>query len=283
MFNDIENIKHNHVVVIQDTADVPGKILIKEFISTSSKSEFHVFCYDCNYQDLIDEFKIDQSIPIYYYDCLPMLSTSAETEDKLIKFISSIKSVKFSSKKLIIIVDSLSTLLLEKSLHSVYRILRQITFLSSSTGVKPQVQMMVMLHEDTIINPIHIIKQIKNVCRAWIEVRSKIINVSIRKSSGKLFSQSYEYECSVDGKLIYKRMKNIIAHNTRDEDPVNEPVSTFRLTLNESEKKARDAVKLPYERHEEETCSSAGGEIFYMPDESDDWDEEDPDNDLEFS
>lgn len=48
--------------------------------------------------------------------------------------------------------------------------------------------------------------------------------------------------------MIYKRMKNIIAHNTRDEDPVNEPVSTFRLTLNESEKKARDAVKLPYER-----------------------------------
>lgn len=63
------------------------------------------------------------------------------------------------------------------------------TVLLLNAGVKPQVQMMVMLHEDTIINPIHIIKQIKNVCRAWIEVRSKIINVSIRKSSGKLFSQ----------------------------------------------------------------------------------------------
>lgn len=238
------------------------------------------------------------------------------------RFVSSIKSLKCTSKKLVIIVDSISTVLLEKSFHSIYRLLRQITLISACSGNiaehgslgfafyhivfkssnwdityelisciaggRIQVQVVALLHEDTILNPVPIIKQLKSVCRVWMHVKSDTVTVSIRKTSGKLMSQvnwmhgvtnnvrwliqvfpysqhrrsmkfssnslpptiwlqTYEFEYDTDSKLIQRRKKQT-ANDSHDGANENKPISTFRLTLSESEKKARDAVKLPYER-----------------------------------
>ncbi|XP_053378727.1 elongator complex protein 5-like [Mercenaria mercenaria] len=61
---------------------------------------------------------------------------------------------------------------------------------------------------------------------------------------------------------------------------------TFNLTLTDKEKKARSEVKLPYtydaNRQDDSFTRSVGeGKIFYQPDEADDFDEEDPDDDLD--
>lgn len=69
-----------------------------------------------------------------------------------------------------------------------------------------------------------------------------------------------------------------------------EPLSTFNLTLNESEKQARDALILPYltsgrglesDGRSLETSGSvsSGGGVIYV--EPEDYDEEDPDDDLD--
>ena len=74
--------------------------------------------------------------------------------------------------------------------------------------------------------------------------------------------------------------------------------TTFRLDLSEKEREARDKLVLPFlrEKQQEETedegvriqqqqqakDTTTCGKIYYSPEEVDDWDEEDPDDDLDF-
>ena len=60
---------------------------------------------------------------------------------------------------------------------------------------------------------------------------------------------------------------------------------TFNLKLTDNERRARSNLKLPYMYHEEKksevAVNSVGeGKVFYQPDEADDFDEDDPDDDL---
>lgn len=56
---------------------------------------------------------------------------------------------------------------------------------------------------------------------------------------------------------------------------------TFKLTLRPEEKAAKDQVVLPYTNIASGDGNSTG-QIFYVPDDADDFDEEDPDEDLDF-
>lgn len=64
------------------------------------------------------------------------------------------------------------------------------------------------------------------------------------------------------------------------DDPlqINEQLSTFKLTLNDTEKDARDNIVLPYTNVQNQRSS----QVFYLPDENDDFDEEDPDDDFDY-
>ena len=53
---------------------------------------------------------------------------------------------------------------------------------------------------------------------------------------------------------------------------------TFNLRLSEEEKRARSRVILPYLEHQ---GGKSGPQIFYEADDGDDFDEEDPDDDLD--
>ena len=81
--------------------------------------------------------------------------------------------------------------------------------------------------------------------------------------------------------------------------PSSTPLSTFNLSLTDSQRESRSAVPVPY-AHEGSDASLSddeagnkpasgfafgkpgGGGIYYEPDEGDDMDEDDPDEDLEF-
>ena len=59
---------------------------------------------------------------------------------------------------------------------------------------------------------------------------------------------------------------------------VAQQLSTFNLRLNDTEKAARSQVVLPYTNAQEQQPS----QVFYIPDENDDFDEEDPDDDFDY-
>lgn len=59
-----------------------------------------------------------------------------------------------------------------------------------------------------------------------------------------------------------------------------ENLTTFRISLDDKEKESRDKLVLPYLPQNTATASG-DSKIFYEFDNVDDWDEEDPDDDLE--
>ncbi|RZB45727.1 hypothetical protein BDFB_008731 [Asbolus verrucosus] len=56
-------------------------------------------------------------------------------------------------------------------------------------------------------------------------------------------------------------------------------MSTFKISLSEKEKESRDNLVLPYLPKDNQEESE--GKIYYAFDDIDDWDEEDPDDDLD--
>lgn len=57
------------------------------------------------------------------------------------------------------------------------------------------------------------------------------------------------------------------------------PISSFNLSLSDKEKEDRQQLEMPFWKKSQE---KSGSKIEYIPDENDDWDEEDPDDDLDF-
>ena len=56
--------------------------------------------------------------------------------------------------------------------------------------------------------------------------------------------------------------------------------STFNLGLSLAEKEAKNKVQMPFWRPEQRGGTSGGGKVYYIADQVDDCDEEDPDDEL---
>ncbi|KAJ1676170.1 hypothetical protein EV182_008723, partial [Spiromyces aspiralis] len=70
----------------------------------------------------------------------------------------------------------------------------------------------------------------------------------------------------------------------------NDPTAnlSFNLRLTDEQRKAKESVELPYMKAQVASAQMQGereyqeaGQIIYQPDADDDWDEDDPDDDLE--
>uniref|UniRef100_A0A0K8TR53 Elongator complex protein 5 n=1 Tax=Tabanus bromius TaxID=304241 RepID=A0A0K8TR53_TABBR len=99
------------------------------------------------------------------------------------------------------------------------------------------------------------------------------LSILMRKPGGLVTSKSYVLEL-VDGVFNVTEFKKGV--KSKPEPIVNpESLGTFKINLDEEEQVVRNALKLPYERN-----AQNGGDIIYTPDADDDFDEEDPDEDL---
>ncbi|VEN39547.1 unnamed protein product [Callosobruchus maculatus] len=109
------------------------------------------------------------------------------------------------------------------------------------------------------------------------------IQYQCKKSGGKIVKQVEEYYFEGD-KLETKKIekpdpKKLLENATKTE--INpDDLATFKITLTDKEKESRDQLILPYLPKNEDNTTE-GGQIYYKFDEQDDWDEEDPDDDLD--
>ncbi|KAB7503213.1 hypothetical protein Anas_12677 [Armadillidium nasatum] len=100
------------------------------------------------------------------------------------------------------------------------------------------------------------------------------LNCSIlwKKQNGKVLISKEEFSVSENFELQFCRE---VKSNKEPSQPCNSDTSvlemetTFNLSLSDAQKEARKKIQ------------SNGGHISYIPDESDDWDDEDPDADLD--
>lgn len=110
-------------------------------------------------------------------------------------------------------------------------------------------------------------------------------SVVLKKPSGKVTKAHEEFSLTPDFKIhgVKAAQKTAgpakVPAETPSSDPTPESLlaaSTFSLSLTEDQRRAKNELLLPHTRVQGE-----GGQIHYTPDREDDWDEDDPDDDLD--
>ncbi|XP_013115716.1 elongator complex protein 5 [Stomoxys calcitrans] len=108
----------------------------------------------------------------------------------------------------------------------------------------------------------------------------KELTILTRKPGGGVTNNRYAYtKTKTEFMVQAKRGTDSIASQNNGgegDDKNREQLGTFKIELDEEEMVARNAMKMPYEKAMEAIESN----IIYTPDAADDFDDEDPDEDL---
>jgi len=116
----------------------------------------------------------------------------------------------------------------------------------------------------------------------------------LKKTSGKLIAKTIILQLDEYGRLCsFQEDSSMAIKQCAQESSTLDPASnlTFNLHLTDSEKQARASIALPYILNESSksaylgnqisTTVNHGGNVIYVPDDADDFDDEDPDDDLD--
>lgn len=184
----------------------------------------------------------------------------------------------------IIFIDSLAHTIYEYGLAETYRILN---LLKNNAGVQ---QIIALLHQDLLEEKLKIVQSFEHLSTLNINLESrsgtsnKRIQYTYKKVGGKIINETEEFWFEGE-KLITKKNEKLdpkqILEKSVPSEINPETLSTFKIGLSDADKKSRDELVLPYLPKHESRDNQQSGNIFYKFDEVDDWDEEDPDDDLD--
>lgn len=204
--------------------------------------------------------------------------------------------------KVAIVIKSLSRLLLWKSSSTVCTLLNQLYSNPPDTQTGYQVVQVIGLvhtdlHDDQTLNAINFLASSLLWITQDLEQKNSDPSVSWcrilhKRRTGKVIRKVGSFTIDDNYELTEHEEKdwNASSFTARMEPLAVQEVDptenlTFNLKLTDNERHARSNLKLPYMYHEEKksqvAVNSVGeGKVFYQPDEADDFDEDDPDDDL---
>ena len=126
------------------------------------------------------------------------------------------------------------------------------------------------------------------------KVTEKICAINHLKPGGKLVCSKEILKFESDWSIKSFPFEDTSVKKIIEEEELIDNLTTFNLeTTKDTEKKAKDNLVLPFYKDTQiagqvkiqgqgESKSEAEGKIYYEPDSGDDWDDEDPDDDLDF-
>ncbi|XP_030755237.1 elongator complex protein 5 isoform X2 [Sitophilus oryzae] len=184
----------------------------------------------------------------------------------------------------VVVVDALSNLIFQSGLSEAYKIFNT---LKNNKAIQ---QIIVVLHKDLVEGDSNkTCMFFENLSTLCISVEPKFMSHNKRlqyiykKSGGKVIQDIEEYKFEGDSLITSKISKPDTSRLLEDAVPkeINpENLSTFKIGLTDEEKLSRERVVLPYLPNANMN-EPEDGKIFYNLDKLDDWDEEDPDDDLD--
>lgn len=297
MIGDIVSASENSkIVLIEDSIDANGRNVLLSYIVSLSKitEEVHLLLFDVRGQDTqealkslgIQNVKVHKAFTeLLQWDRSQGIGLHTDIKAYIRERLSpGIKSVA-------VVIDSLSPLLTHTSPSFTCKTLHELAY---SEALRSQVQQVVTLlhgdlHDDNSLSLTHhTCTTVHKMVPITTPYAMFCCNTIHKKVSGKVvkiresFNITEEYQVTEVAEV--KQMSQNLPADQNQLDPTAN--LTFNLSLSDKEKEARSQVILPYtynkERQECVLAKSVGeGKIFYQPDEADDFDEEDPDDDLD--
>lgn len=178
------------------------------------------------------------------------------------------------SKKPVVVIDKIDDVSNHQDSLNLIRSLHKI---SADENVE---QLIVYASADCMQE--NLMSSLCHIASATIHLQSAVpyrCKIVLKKPSGKVLQSYEEFNLGPDLTVQDNRTVEVEKHQageTNDADAILAVQTTFNLTLTEDQRKSKNMLLLPHTR-----VQSSGGQIHYTPDDVDDWDEEDPDDDLD--
>ncbi|XP_060111725.1 elongator complex protein 5 [Heteronotia binoei] len=296
------------LLLLQDSVSCEGRTLLKSFVAASAErgESVHVLGFDIPEEEFKAGFSAAVTSQLLYHDAFrdPLGWTGQGSGLTLDGFSTSELVARLKAAKQgpsTVVLDSLSWLLLRLPLPLVCQVLAQLPRRAKATGLKVTRIVALLhgdLHQQGQLEALHalapavvkIVPAPEGVPRGDEAAR---VAVTLHKKRGGKVMKKKEYFTVLPNWTLKCLGELPVGGLSRAADaPVPataDPAAnlTFNLRLSEAERRAKEAVPLPYQFSEEKKSSllqtsTSLGKIHYEPDAADDIDEEDPDDDLDF-
>jgi len=203
-------------------------------------------------------------------------------------------SSKISKETPNLIINNLTDLLVFYKHTSVTRLLKNFRENCGKTG-----KLVTLIHRDCLQESVieDIQKFFSTVvtlsCHDEEEEFVRLCDIKHLKQGGKLTRSKELLKFDKEHKIRIESYKEELKQKLiEEEEEAVEKLATFNLSTNrKKEKEAKDKLVLPFYKEPQKigevNIQSSGsneseGKIYYEPDSGDDWDDEDPDDDLDF-
>ncbi|CAH2259759.1 elongator complex protein 5 [Pararge aegeria] len=243
-------LKAASCVLIEDDCDKNVLPLISELVE---KSSLNILCYEqpiCVWQN------------IYSGNSLQCFKDSQLKEWQ-----------NSSAVKTVHMIDSVNQMILDVGWDNCLTCLRNL--LSTPEVVK----LILILHRDCLTNSkIRIqLTHLANAIVSYDKIKSNKIRVQIKKG-GKLCKSEeiISYNALTSTLNLTPIVKDIVSVDEPEKVLPNE-LSTFKIEIDQIQQLEKNKLKLPYMSK----INEGKGKVYYEPDAVDDWDDEDPDDDLD--
>ncbi|XP_037532101.1 elongator complex protein 5 [Nematolebias whitei] len=290
----LQGIETGGFLVIQDSCSYSGRHLLKSFINAAlNRTEVvHVLAFDVSEEELKDGLKTSDAQRLHihnaYSDPLGWTEQQAFTVHQFnFKDLTDLVKQTPHTKPVTLIIDSLSWILRHVTPPAVCKTLHQ---LRKGGAVRAVI---VLLHADmhqkgTVGSVCHLATSLIAVAPGGKRDEA-MAKITKRSKSGKVLQDEEMFSVNEDFTVTVHSKRSIPEQSLNDgEDEQVDPTAdlTFNLRLSDSELEAKKKLTLPFVFSKEKKtallCPGPGsGRIVYEPDANDDYDQEDPDDDLD--
>ncbi|CAH0402811.1 unnamed protein product [Chilo suppressalis] len=247
-------LKAARIVVLEDYENTNHLPLIQELIP-QDKTVLHMFCYEQPISLWKNVFKHNSRV-IYHQEL------NVNDLDK------------YTSETCSILIDSVNQISLSNGWTNYLKVIKH---LKASSNV---IKLIFILHVDCLSSVSKLRINLNHIANAVITYNSTTscqVHILMKKS-GKVVK--CDEMLTYDTKTSTLKLMPIVKDKGDESEPVKpepEKLTTFKIEVDQTDKLEKYKLKLPYMSK----INQGESKIYYEPDAVDDWDEEDPDEDLD--
>ncbi|CAG9857469.1 unnamed protein product [Phyllotreta striolata] len=266
-------------VIIEDTVNERGEQFVEYLLNNHSdkpQTSVHYFVF----QEPFARAKARLAHkPVNLYDYVS--NPSGWNGEEKMDFANAIKRVCEVNGA--IFIDSLVHVIYSLGLGETYALFNALR----KCGVQQQI--VTVLHKDLLDVSVNASQLFRNLSTLFLNIlpesqsdkRNNRVEYVYIKPGGKVFKEIEEYCFQIKGNLVTKKIEKLDPKKLVSSQLDPELLATFKIGLSTEERQIRDERRgeiLPYLPKSDDPKE---GRITYKFDETDDWDEEDPDDDLD--
>ncbi|CAH1406193.1 unnamed protein product [Nezara viridula] len=272
--------KRSDFVIIKDNINFNGLAILKSFIEEGKARNVAIHLILSEYE--VTNFDLSPNIVIHKYfpDPWRLLTINDDQKNFELMVDNIFNQSLTSGGPVLILIDSIASILNYVDLHTFCSCIRKLT--TANNKDIPVAQVVTLLHSELLPEDSKEFKHLNYIATTQINLRLEpdkrtMLDLVYRQLNGKFQKETYSCQYNSTKELQYEIIKDPPKNKKPESDNILVK-TTFKLTLEEKEKESRRQVILPYIKT---SNKESKGRIYYEPDANDDWDDEDPDDDLE--